>query len=83
MVTKYQKIMNVTCLSAILLDSFIKIDSYYYPQIFLKECKCAVKKKKIITVISEELNLHKYMNQLMIIRHMNLMNFKIIFQMIF
>ena len=35
-----------TCFSVILLDSVVKIDNNCYPQIFLKECKYAVKKKK-------------------------------------
>ena len=34
-----------TCLSAILLDPVVRIDNDY-PQIFLEECKYAVKKKK-------------------------------------
>ena len=34
------------CLSVILLDFVIKIDNDYYLQIFLEECKNAVKKKK-------------------------------------
>ena len=43
-----------TCLSVILLDSVIKIDSEYYPQIFLEKCKYAVKMKKMINSINEE-----------------------------
>ena len=35
-----------TCLSKISLDSLVNVDQKYYPQIFLEECKCAVKKKK-------------------------------------
>ena len=48
-----------TCLSVKLLDSAAKIDNEYYPQLFLEECKYAVKKKKIIILytINEELNL--------------------------
>ena len=45
------------CLSVILLDSVVKTDNDYYLQIFLKECKYAVKKKKIMNTINEELNL--------------------------
>ena len=47
------------CLSAILLDSVVKIDNEYYPQILLEECRSAVKKKKITNTINEELNLDK------------------------
>ena len=46
-----------TCLSVILLDSLLKIDNDYYPQIILEECKYAMKKKKIMSTINEELNL--------------------------
>ena len=45
------------CLSAILLDSIVKIDNDYYPQIFLEECKYEVKKKKIMNAINEKFNL--------------------------
>ena len=46
-----------TCLSVILLDSVIKIDNNYYPQIVLEECKYAVKKKKRMNTINDEVNL--------------------------
>ena len=47
-----------TCLSVILLDPiFVNSDNSYYPQIFLEECKYAVKKKKIINTIIEELKI--------------------------
>ena len=46
-----------TCLSVILLDSVIKIDNNYYPQIVLEECKYAMKKKKRMNTINDELNL--------------------------
>ena len=44
------------CLSGI-LHSVVKKDNYYYPQIFLEERKYAVKKKKIVNTINEELKL--------------------------
>ena len=31
---------NHTCLAVINLDSALKKDEIYYPQVFLKECKC-------------------------------------------
>ena len=39
---------SCTCLSMISLDSVVKINNDYYPQIFLEECKYAIKKKKIV-----------------------------------
>ena len=35
---------NYTCLAIISLDSALKIDENYYPQVFLKECKYIEKK---------------------------------------
>ena len=46
-----------TYLPVILLDSFVKTGYGYYPQIFLEECKYAVKKKKIMNTINQELDL--------------------------
>ena len=37
---------HYTCFSVILVDSIVNVDKIYYLQIFLKECKYAVKKKK-------------------------------------
>ena len=46
-----------TCLSVILLDSVVKTDNDYYPQIFLEEGKYPIKKKKITNKNNEELEL--------------------------
>ena len=35
------------CLLVILINSVFKTDKNYYPQIFLEECKCVTKKKKM------------------------------------
>ena len=45
------------CLSIILSDSVVKIDYDYYPQMFLEECKYAVRKKKTMNTINVKLNL--------------------------
>ena len=42
-----------TCLSVLLSYSVVKTDNYYYPQIFLQECKYAIKKKKKINATNE------------------------------
>ena len=68
-----------TCLSVILLDSVVKIDNDYYPQIFLKECKYAVKKKQVINTNNGELNLDETDDESIIISLMNLMKNKILF----
>ena len=46
------------CLSVILSDSiFVNSDKEYYPQILLEECKYAIKNKKIVNTINEDLEL--------------------------
>ena len=35
------------CLLVILINSVFRTDKNYYPQIFLEECKCVTKKKKM------------------------------------
>ena len=48
------------CLSVILLDSiFINSNKEYYPQIFLEECKYAIKDRKIINTANEDLKLNE------------------------
>ena len=47
-------------LSAIFLDSiFLNSNKEYYPQISLKECKYAMKDRKIINTINEPLKLNE------------------------
>ena len=42
-----------------MLDSIVNEDKKYHPQILLKECKYAIRKKNIINTINEELKLHE------------------------
>ena len=45
---------NHTCLLVISLDSALKTDENYYPQVFLKECKYI--KKKVVRCINDNLS---------------------------
>ena len=45
---------NHTCLAVIRLDSALKKDDYYYPQVFLKECKYV--EEKVVTHINDNLS---------------------------
>ena len=45
------------CLSIITLESIIKINKKYYPQILLDECKYEVKNKKVENLINGDLEL--------------------------
>ena len=46
------------CLSVILLISIsVNLDKEYYQQVLLEECKYAIKNKKIVNTINEDLEL--------------------------
>ena len=47
------------CLSVRSSDSIVIEDEKYNPQIFLEECKYAVKKKNMINAINKELDLEE------------------------
>ena len=41
------------CLSLIMLDSVIKVNKKYYPQIFSEECKYVIRKNKMENLIND------------------------------
>ena len=43
------------CISAIDIDSVLKIDKKAYPQAYLKECKYKLKKRKLVSFIDSEI----------------------------
>ena len=45
------------CLSIITLESIIKVNKKYHPQILLDECKYEVKNKKVENLINDNLEL--------------------------
>ena len=51
------------CLSIIILDSVIKANKKYYPQIFLEECKYLQEKIKIENYIEDDLKLGSGSNE--------------------
>ena len=46
---------SCTCLLIIMIDSVIKTNKKYYPQILLEECKYIQEKIKIVNYIDEDL----------------------------
>ena len=44
------------CLSLIMLDSVIRVNKKYYPQILLEECKYVIKKNKMENFINNDLS---------------------------
>ena len=51
------------CLSIIILDSVIKANKKYYPQIFLEECKYLQEKIKTENYIEDDLKLDSGSNE--------------------
>ena len=51
---------NHTCLAVISLDSALKKDDNYYPQVFLKECKYI--EKKVVSHIHDNLSDFSYLS---------------------
>ena len=43
------------CIPAIDIDSVLKIDKRLYPQAYLEQCKCKLKKRKIVNYINNEI----------------------------
>ena len=43
------------CIPAIDIDSVLKIDKKTYPQAYLEECKCKIKKRKLVSFIDSEI----------------------------
>ena len=47
--------MHYTCITCITIDSVMKMDKEYFPQVYLEECKYGVKKIQIFKFINAEL----------------------------
>ena len=49
--------VSYKCLSLIMLDSVIRVNKKFYPQIFLEECKYVIRKNKMENLINDDLDL--------------------------
>ena len=47
--------MHHTCIACITIDSVMKMDKKYFPQVYLEECKYKVKKIQMSRFINAEL----------------------------
>ena len=52
-----KKGLNMFVFLGISIDSALKIDKKYYPQVYLKQCKYKVKERKIKSFINYEIEL--------------------------
>ena len=48
--------MHYACIACISIDSVMKIENKNYPQVYLEECKCKVKKIQMSRFINAELD---------------------------
>ena len=44
-------------ISVICIDSVLRTDKKNYPQVYLEQCKCKVKKRELVSFIDDEVNL--------------------------
>ena len=45
------------CLSLIMLDSVVKVEKKYYPQVFLEECKYVKRRNKMFNYINDDMEI--------------------------
>ena len=48
--------MHYTCIACITIDSVMKMDEKYFPQVYLEECKYKIKKIQMSRFINTELD---------------------------
>ena len=49
--------VGYTCIPCISIDSVLRVDKKYYPQVYLEQCKCKVKKRELKSFIDYEIDL--------------------------
>ena len=49
--------IHYICISAIYIDSVLKTDKKHYPQVYLEQCKYKTKKRKLVNVINDKVDL--------------------------
>ena len=47
--------MHYTCIACITIDSVMKMDKKYFPQVYLEDCKYKIKKTEMPRFINTEL----------------------------
>ena len=50
--------MHYTCIACITIDSVMRMDKKYFPQVYLEECKYKIKKIQMSRFINTELKSH-------------------------
>ena len=49
--------VHYACISAICIDSVLKVNKQNYPQVCLEQCKYKIKKRELVSFIDDEVDL--------------------------
>ena len=49
-----KEIIHCICISAICIDSVLRVDKKNYPQVYLEQCKYKTKKRELVNFIDDE-----------------------------
>ena len=49
--------IHYICIAAICIDSVLRVDKKNYPQVYLEQCKYKTRKRKLVDVIDDEVDL--------------------------
>ena len=49
--------IHYVCIPAICIDSILRVDKKSFPQVYLEQCKYKIKKKELVSLIDDELDL--------------------------
>ena len=49
--------VQYTCISCISIDSVLRVNKKYYPQVYLEQCKYKMKKRELISFIDHEVDI--------------------------
>ena len=52
-----EKKIEYVCIPCVSIDSVLKVDKKYFPQVYLEQCKYKVKKREIKSFIDYEIEL--------------------------
>ena len=49
--------VHYVCIAAICIDSILRTDKKNYPQVYLEQCKYKIKKKELVSIIDDEVDI--------------------------
>ena len=49
--------IHYVCIPAVCIDSILRVDKKNYPQVYLEQCKYKIKKRELVSLIDDEVDL--------------------------